>query len=109
MGIEGCDRSLAAAAELVTPNLRIEFGVDGQIGEQDGDRLAHFLDPSSRFALLGRRRSRDLRVLAQDRPLQLLQLRACRLRAELLDQRGACGVVRLERVRLPARADKARA
>ena len=69
MGIEGCDRLLAAAAELVAPNLRIGPGVDGQIGEQDGDRLARLLDPSGRFAVLGGRRSRNLRVLAQDRPL----------------------------------------
>ena len=53
--------------------------------------------------MLGRRRSRNLRVLAQDRPLQLLQVRPAPRRAP---RPAWCGVVRLERVRLPARAVK---
>ena len=51
VGIEGCDRFLAAPAELVTPQLRVGAGVGGQVGEQDGDRLARLLDSSAGFRL----------------------------------------------------------
>ena len=69
VGSEGCDRLLAAPAELVTPHLRVGAGVGGQVGEQEGDRLARLLDSSAGFPRHSRRRSRDLGVLAQDRPL----------------------------------------
>ncbi len=102
VGSEGCDRILAAPAELVTSDLRVGAG-RGQVGEQEGDRLTRLLHSSAGFPRHTRRRSRDLGVLSQDRPLELLQLRT-RLHAEFLDQRGSCSAVCLERVRLPARA-----
>jgi hypothetical protein len=102
LDIEGCDRLLAAASEPVTPHLRVGCRVGGQVGEQDGDRLARLLDSNGRLPRHGRR-SGDPGVLAQDRPLKLLERRA-RLRAELFDERRTCGAVGLERVRLPARA-----
>ena len=67
VGIEGCDGFLAAPAELVTPQLRVGAGVGGQVGEQEGDRLARLLDSSAGFRLHCGRRPRELRVLAQDR------------------------------------------
>ena len=68
VGIEGCDRFFAAAAELVTPQLRVGAGVvGGQVGEQEGDRLARLLDSSAGFRLHSGRRSREVSVLAQDR------------------------------------------
>jgi hypothetical protein len=48
---EGCDRFLAAPAELVTPPLRVGAGVGQQVGEQESDRLARLLDSGAGFRL----------------------------------------------------------
>src|SRR5581483_4206083 len=53
--------------------------------------------------LTRRRGGRECRILVQDGTLELLQ-RAARLESELVDEGPSCRPVRLERLRLPARA-----
>ncbi len=72
-----------------------ELGRLDEVGEEDRDRLAPFLEPDRS----GERRL-ERSVLAQDRLLELAQLRAG-LEPQLLVERAPSVAVGLERVRLP--------
>ena len=73
------------------------------VGEQDGHELQHLLRLPERRGRRRRGRELEARVVAQDLQLELLQRRP-RLQAELLDQRPAPSLKRVQRVGLPAAA-----